>query len=339
MTASVPKASSARGRAAHRSTSDGGLGDIFEAFFGQMAGGGGRGRRRGPLPGADAEVSLRLTFAEAAFGARKEPLVRLPVSCETARGPVPGPAPRPSRAPTAKDRRDPPHPRSRCSARFVTAAGLRPLPGLGEDDPTRPCTQMPGRGPPARGPQPRRRGARRRGARLDAAAGGPWGGRPQGRPQRALFVHLSVEADDRFERAGDDLHTTLSIAMTQAVLGCHVDVETLEEPRTVAIAPGTQSGYEIRLKGLGIPHCAAAAAATCSSTWPSRCPPSSQRARRSCCASSPPNAARRSPRWPRRRVLPVALGLWLTHLAQWRCGRGCGPGFRGRSRRPRAHRP
>src|ERR1700675_4527745 len=43
---------------------EGGLGDIFEAFFGQMSGPGG-GRRRGPAPGSDAEVRISLEFSEA----------------------------------------------------------------------------------------------------------------------------------------------------------------------------------------------------------------------------------------------------------------------------------
>ena len=55
---------------------EGGLGDIFEAFFGQMSGGG--GRRRGPAPGSDAEVRIGLEFAEAVFGCRREISVRLP---------------------------------------------------------------------------------------------------------------------------------------------------------------------------------------------------------------------------------------------------------------------
>ena len=45
---------------------EGGLGDIFEAFFGQMGGAG--GRRRGPQVGADAEVRLGIEFSEAVFG-------------------------------------------------------------------------------------------------------------------------------------------------------------------------------------------------------------------------------------------------------------------------------
>ena len=38
-----------------------GLSDIFEAFFGSMGGRG--GGRRGPMPGSDAEIGLRLTFS------------------------------------------------------------------------------------------------------------------------------------------------------------------------------------------------------------------------------------------------------------------------------------
>src|SRR5580704_11595026 len=48
---------------------EGGLGDLFEAFFGSVAGAG-RGQRRGPMAGADAEVAMRLEFSEAVFGAR-----------------------------------------------------------------------------------------------------------------------------------------------------------------------------------------------------------------------------------------------------------------------------
>ena len=46
---------------------EGGLGDIFEAFFGQMAGAAAAGGA-GPRPGSDAEVRLGLEFAEAVFG-------------------------------------------------------------------------------------------------------------------------------------------------------------------------------------------------------------------------------------------------------------------------------
>ncbi len=64
---------------------EGGLGDIFEAFFGQVAGTGGRGgaaRRRGPTP----RCASSSAFDEAVFGSRKEISVRLPATCATCAG-------------------------------------------------------------------------------------------------------------------------------------------------------------------------------------------------------------------------------------------------------------
>ncbi|MHB1536256.1 MAG: DnaJ domain-containing protein, partial [Acidimicrobiales bacterium] len=60
----------------------GGLGDIFDAFFGggSFSGGGGRSGR-GSRQGEDGEAVLDLEFAEAVFGADRELAVRLPVTC------------------------------------------------------------------------------------------------------------------------------------------------------------------------------------------------------------------------------------------------------------------
>ena len=58
-----------------------GLGDLFDAFFGGDAFGGGRGPA-GPPRGYDAEVAVELTLREAAFGVVHPVEVRLPVTCE-----------------------------------------------------------------------------------------------------------------------------------------------------------------------------------------------------------------------------------------------------------------
>ena len=55
-----------------------------------------------------------------------------------------------------------------------------------------------------------------------------------------------------FEREGNDLHCTVPITFTQAVLGDEIDVPTLEGPHKLAIPEGTQSGTELRVKGKGI---------------------------------------------------------------------------------------
>ena len=71
----------------------GGLGDIFDAFFGAASGGDfGGARRGGPPRGGDLEVVLDLTFEEAVFGTNAPVTVELPSPCDTceATGAAPG---------------------------------------------------------------------------------------------------------------------------------------------------------------------------------------------------------------------------------------------------------
>ena len=64
----------------------GGLGDIFEAFFGGNAGfGGGNGRRGGPVPaprGQDLEVRADLSFRDAVFGTTLPVKLRTYAPCD-----------------------------------------------------------------------------------------------------------------------------------------------------------------------------------------------------------------------------------------------------------------
>lgn len=232
---------------------DGGLGDLFEAFFGSMTGGGGGRGRRGPQPGADAEVALRLTLLEAAFGARKDLSVRLPVTCDTCSGRGARPGTDPVRCPDCNGAGEIRRIRQSLLGQVVTATACPRCQGLGMVV-TDPCPDCRGEG---------RRMEERSfvvevpagvddGSTLRLADRGPAG--PRGGPNGSLFVNLSVEPDERFERSGDDLHTVHHVGMAQAALGTEVEVETLEEPHRISIAPGTQTGHVVRLKGLGVSH-------------------------------------------------------------------------------------
>jgi len=232
---------------------DGGLSDLFEMFFGTMAGASRAGRPRGPQQGSDAEVTLRLEFAEAVFGAEKELSVRLPVVCEDCGGSGATPGTQPVACTDCQGTGEIRRLRNSLLGQVVTAVGCARCQGTGEviADACRTC-----------------RGEGRRmedrdftvevpagvddGSTLRLAGRGPAG--PRGGPNGSLFVHLAVEADERFERAGDDLHTTLHVGMVQAALGTAVDVETLDELRQLAVAPGTQTGTVVRMRGLGVPH-------------------------------------------------------------------------------------
>jgi len=232
---------------------DGGLGDLFEAFFGTMAGTGMRGRRRGPQAGSDAEVMLELDFAEAVFGAQKQLSVRLPVTCPDCGGRGARPGTSPVVCPDCQGTGEVRRVRQSLLGQVVTATPCGRCQGMGEVV-TDPCPSCRGEG---------RRMEEREltveipagvddGSTLRLADRGPAG--PRGGPNGSLFVHLAVAPDDRFERAGDDLHTTLHVGMAQAALGTALQVETLDEPREVTVAPGTQNGTVVRLRGLGVPH-------------------------------------------------------------------------------------
>lgn len=57
-----------------------------------------------------------------------------------------------------------------------------------------------------------------------------------------------------FERDGDDIIYDQQISFSQAALGDEVEVPTLTGKAKLQIAPGTQSGKILRMRGKGIPH-------------------------------------------------------------------------------------
>jgi molecular chaperone DnaJ len=65
---------------------------------------------------------------------------------------------------------------------------------------------------------------------------------------------LSVRPDKHFERDGDDLVITYDVPFSLAALGGVVSVPTINDPVQIRIAPGTQPGTLIRLRGKGVPH-------------------------------------------------------------------------------------
>jgi molecular chaperone DnaJ len=230
---------------------EGGLGDIFEAFFGQMPGQ--PNRRRGPVPGADAEVRLDLQFAEAVFGSQKEIAVRLPSICTACAGR--GTAPD-TELETCID----------CQGTGELRRVRQSL--LGQVVTSVACSRCAGTGDMIPHPCPVCRGEGRRmeensftvevpagvehGSTLRLAERGAAGQR--GAPNGSLFVHLNVHPDPRFERQGEHLNTTLTVSVAQAALGVETEVESLDGPQRVTVAPGTQHGHVERIRGLGVPH-------------------------------------------------------------------------------------
>jgi molecular chaperone DnaJ len=69
-----------------------------------------------------------------------------------------------------------------------------------------------------------------------------------------LYVRFLVEADERFERVGDELVCWVEVPMTTAALGGEVQFESMDGPERLQIPRGVQSAAMFRLRGRGAPR-------------------------------------------------------------------------------------
>jgi len=229
---------------------DFGVSDLFDAFFGGGFGGG-RGPA-GPARGPDAEVHLVLDLEEAAFGATKPVELRMPLECERCHGSGCEPGTHPSTCRT-------------CSGAGEVRTVRRTI--LGQMMTATPCTACRGTGREILSPCRDCRGDGRvtlpatvevqvpagidDGQRLRLAGRGP--AAPRGGEPGDLYVSIAVRPHARFERDGDDLLHVLRLPMTQATLGAHLKIDTLDGEEDLLIPAGTQTGRIFRLRGRGVP--------------------------------------------------------------------------------------
>jgi curved DNA-binding protein len=68
-----------------------------------------------------------------------------------------------------------------------------------------------------------------------------------------LYLIVDVKDDPRFERRGNDLHTTATVDIFTAILGGEVEVDTFEGKIKLGIPAGTQPEQVFRLAGRGMP--------------------------------------------------------------------------------------
>jgi len=84
-----------------------------------------------------------------------------------------------------------------------------------------------------------------------AGQGGSGGG---GAQSGDLYLRIKFEKHPEFEVKGEDLHYDLEIPAHGAVLGCDVEIPTLDGRAKLHVPPGTQNGRKFRLPGRGLPH-------------------------------------------------------------------------------------
>jgi molecular chaperone DnaJ len=77
---------------------------------------------------------------------------------------------------------------------------------------------------------------------------------PRGGPAGDIIVYIEELEHEVFERHEDDVIYELPISITQASLGDHIEIPTLDGRAKLKIPAGTQSGKIFRMRGKGIPH-------------------------------------------------------------------------------------
>jgi molecular chaperone DnaJ len=90
------------------------------------------------------------------------------------------------------------------------------------------------------------------GMRLRLAGEGEVG--EAGGPSGDLYVIIHVNEHKYFERENDDLHLTVPISYTQAIMGDKIEVPTIDGKAILKIPAGTDSETVFRMREKGMPH-------------------------------------------------------------------------------------
>lgn len=83
-----------------------------------------------------------------------------------------------------------------------------------------------------------------------AGQGGPGIG---GAPAGDLYLEIEVQPDSLYSLQGRDVYISLPVTPWEAGLGAEIKVPTLGGAVGMKLAPGTQAGQKLRLKGRGLP--------------------------------------------------------------------------------------
>lgn len=222
------------------------FGDLFGDLFGNLGFGG--GRRGGPQQGADIKLQLNISFAEAVKGTEREVTIPRREGCGDCEGSGAAPGSKPDACLQCGGTGQVIH----RQGFFVVQTTCPRCRGEGKviKDPCRTCSGT---------------GVVQKESTLtvNIPAGVDNGqtlrisgrGQPgvKGGPAGNLYVIIGVESDERFIRDEFDVHSKITIGITQAILGCTVTAPSLDGDVEIEIEPGTQPEDVILRRGKGIP--------------------------------------------------------------------------------------
>ncbi len=236
------------------------FGDIFSEIFGGRGGFGGFGGFGGqqrnpnaPRQGNDVQMSMDITFEEAAFGVKKDVRINRKETCGHCKG-------------TGAENPTDVHTCGQCHGRgTVQTVQQTPFGRFAQESV---CPKCHGKGKTVDHACHECRGAGQvnRQATIEVAVpagidngqtlrvGGQGEAGTNGGPSGDLYITFRVLASKLYKRQGFDVHIDVPVSYAQATLGAKVDVPTLHGTVEFSIPEGTQPGSEFRLRGKGIQH-------------------------------------------------------------------------------------
>lgn len=243
----------AAGGAGFQDFSDmGGFADIFESFFSGFSGGPTQAKRRGPARGDDLRLDLKLDFTEAVFGGEKEIKISHLENCMTCKGSGAKPGTRPRTCSTCSGSGQVRRATRTPFGSFTQVSACPTCNGTGEVVEDR-CEVCGGAG--------RKQETKKlkitipagvdNGTRLRVSNEGDAGMRSG--PPGDLYVYLFVKDHSQFKRDGINVLSDLKVSYLQAILGCELQVETVDGPVEVQVPPGTQPNTVLTLENRGVP--------------------------------------------------------------------------------------
>ncbi len=225
----------------------GGIGDIFETFFGGQRTRPGRPRTR---RGEDVQVDVEISFRESAQELQREIATRLYLHCEHCQGNGAQPG-----TPIVNC--------GQCNGQGVIGQARQTPFGVFTNQAI--CPQCQGEGKIAQTPCSVCRGEGRqlRSQRLTVTipAGiadgqlirlsGKGQAAPRGGLAGDLYVTVHVRPQPGLTREGNHVLSSVKVSFVEAILGTKVNIETLSGSKELTVPPGMQPGALIRLTGAG----------------------------------------------------------------------------------------
>ncbi len=227
----------------------GGLGDIFDAFFGATT----AAQQRVPRKGNNLQANLTISFEEAIFGAEKQLELWRVEACPICHGIGSKPGTNPEKCPNCNGKGEVRRVQQGIFGRFTYSTT---------------CPRCHGEGSIILHPCPHCKGAGKEKVKRTLTVNIPPGvdetyqfhlpnqgdAGEYGGPPGDVYVALSIKPHRLFTRKGYDIIYELPINFAQAALGDSIAIPTIEGDAILKIPAGTQHDTVFRIKGKGVPH-------------------------------------------------------------------------------------